>query len=224
MKTMLITGTSRGVGKACVEEFSRDWNLITVSRTGPATYTGDLKDPRFRRKILDEVCPDAFINNAGIAGSDSDWTSVNEVNYIAAGELMVGFYRKMKSGHIVNLASVVSNHCGYAGMTMQEITYFSSKASLKRLAVILDQACRSPVKITSLEPGMIMTDMGEIRTRYENAERYPDDYITRNKIQPMDPGYVARTIRWILEQPENVVIRTLEIANRREARPFRNSS
>jgi 3-oxoacyl-[acyl-carrier protein] reductase len=211
MKIMLITGASRGLGAAFVEEFKNDYKILTVHRSSGADFRGDLADETFRKTILENVTPDVFISNAGIAGLGLSFTKVQTVNYIAAADLIVGFYEKMIAGHIISVCSTSANLDGYTGIGAAEISYNASKAALQRLTRLQESKSSKPIKITSLEPSMIMTDMANIKNRAEL--KLPSDYITAWNITPMDPAYVAQTVRWILNQPDNITIKTLEISN-----------
>lgn len=214
MKTVLITGGSRGIGLACAEEFQRDHRVITVARKGDVSIHGDVADARFREQLLAEVDPDIFINNAGLSGYEtSDFRKIMEVNFLAAGELLLGFYRKMRAGNIINIASVVANHPGYAGMNYADVIYFSSKAAIKRLSEITSESSRTQVKVTSIEPGAVNTDFANIRNRAKSSTPVPSDYLHRYKIKPIDPKHVAKTVRWVVEQPEEISIGSIELRN-----------
>jgi NADP-dependent 3-hydroxy acid dehydrogenase YdfG len=200
MKTMLIAGASRGIGLACASEFAVDYNVLTISRSSGATFQGDLNDASFRQEILANVIPDVFI-------------CVAKLTYEATQELLVKFYGKMLSGHIILVGSTAGNiNC--QGLEQGLLKYVADKNATQNLARLLSDSARSKVKVTSLEPGYVMTDFGEVRQRY--LDKKPKDPIALFDITPMDPSYLAKTIRWILAQPEEVVIKTLEIANAKQ--------
>ena len=213
-KIALITGGTRGIGLACAEELAQDHEVITVGRSANATIQGDLFDQAFRAKLLAEVKPDVFINNAGLSGMECpDFRRVTELNYLVAGELLLGFYRKMDGGNIINISSAVANMSGYPGMHYADIAYFSSKSALKRLSEVTSDSIRSAVKVTSIEPGAVNTDFADIRNRAQSPERNNYDYLHRYKITPIDPKHVARTVRWVIEQPAEVSIGSIELRN-----------
>ena len=70
MKKILITGASRGLGKAFVEELKNDYEIISTARSGDVTIHGDLSDNKFVQMLIDEVDADIIINNAGLISND----------------------------------------------------------------------------------------------------------------------------------------------------------
>ena len=92
-KTMLITGSSSGIGYECADKFKDQYQIIGVSKT-PGPYVielGDLKDDAFRRTLVSKYQPDVFINNAGISGS-SNYSLVMDTNATAAIDLLLLFH------------------------------------------------------------------------------------------------------------------------------------
>ena len=78
-KTVIITGTSSGVGKQCVEKFlNKNWNVIGLSRTNVDFYNEnyfhvqtDIKDPLSIKNSFDVISKkyksiDLLINNAAV--------------------------------------------------------------------------------------------------------------------------------------------------------------
>ena len=69
---MLITGASKGIGKACSKYFKNKYEVVTVSRTD-STICGDLTDITFRNKIIAEINPIVFSHfNEKLFSSDQD--------------------------------------------------------------------------------------------------------------------------------------------------------
>ncbi len=207
MKTMLITGGSSGIGAACANYFAHSYKIITVSRSGNPTIKGDLTDLEFTKSLIEKLSIDILINNAGIL-SDSFEETFN-VNTAAASFLAAGFYQKMNSGHIINICSTASHLRGWPDMPKERIWYLASKAALKDLGIVLQNSRNSNVKVTNLEPGWVNTNFGNGQKEIP-SEEYENQ--TQRQI-PMQPLDVARTIEWILQQPQHIVIHTLQMDN-----------
>ena len=212
-KIMLITGTSRGIGKAVYTYFKKDYEVIGVSRTGSPEYKGDLNDINFRNKILNEINPDVFINNAGIL--DWKFMEVIETNLVAAGHLMTEYYKKMKPGSsIINMSSSCAVLHGSSNMTNWRIVYHTAKSALKKLSENLSESRTRNIRVTSLEPAQVDTLMtcggrGQLWD-YDEKEYEKADI---DKFLPMKPKYIAETIEWILSQPKWVQISSIRIMN-----------
>lgn len=185
MKTVLITGGTRGIGEAAVKLFfengyrvafgyknSREKALrMTELYPGTIAIEGDLLLPGTGVRLVEETVTafggiDVLINNAGIAPpqalfTDScrkEWESVTGVNLFAAMETAHAATPHMvrqKSGVILNVSSM----WGLTGASC-EVLYSTVKAGLigftKALAKELGP---SNIRVNSVAPGMIETDM-----------------------------------------------------------------
>ncbi len=208
-KQMMITGSNRGLGAACVAEFF-DYELITVSRHDGSTAVGDLQQQEFLQYLVDRYDPDVLINNAGIISNDlSDQI---DVNFHQAAFLTVEFYNKMKAGSsIINVTSTAANISGWKDMRDDQMFYNVTKSALKNLSNTLSRSKRRPVKVTSLEPGFILTDFANIKQRWESIkDDIPANHIWSRQAM-LSAEYIAKTIRWIVDQPFEIA--SLEILN-----------
>lgn len=210
---MLITGTSRGIGSAVYDYFKNDYEVVGVSRTGNPEYKGDLTDIEFRKKIIREVDPDVFVNNAGIL--DHNFMNVIETNLVASGHLLTEFYKKMKDGSIIiNMSSSCAVMHGTPSMTNWRLSYHTAKSALKKLSENLSEQRVRNIRVTSLEPAHVDTLMtcggrGELWNFSEEEYQQADI----DKFLPMPPEYIAQTIEWILDQPKWVQISSMRILN-----------
>jgi short-subunit dehydrogenase len=207
---MLITGSTKGLGKAIREKFKEEYNIIGVARSG-GDYNGDLRDAAFRRTLIEEVNPQVVINNAGMAAEENAHVDTYMLNLVAVVDLNRGFANKMSSGHIINISSVSAAIGLTYNVHDKEIDYIISKKALSEFTQLFQNAQKKNLKICSIEPGFVMTDMGDILKRYEAQN--PNDYITKRKIKPMEPSYIAGVIQWIIQQPEEVVVSSIRLMN-----------
>ena len=201
---MLIIGSNGGVGKECQEFFSKTHDVIPISRKN-----GDLRSKDFLNEIINNYSPSIVINCAGVY--DVNFYETFEVNFIASSYLTFEFYKKMKSGHIINICSSGANSTGWRDMDYNRIFYNVSKKSLKNFSNMLQISKNQSVKVTSIEPAQINTKMGDDRHKGNIVE---SEYIKQTKeLIPMKPSYIAEVIDWILRQPDPVVISSIEIQN-----------
>ena len=188
---MLIIGSNGGVGKECVEYFSMIYEVITISRD-----EGDLRDKNFLKTLVDKYNPSVVINCAGVY--QKDFYETFESNFLSASFLTLEFYKKMKRGHIINICSSSANSSGWPGMDFDRISYNVSKSSLKKFSNMLQLSKNKSVKISTIEPAQINTKMLKH---------------TSNDIVPIKTSYIVEIIHWILNQPDSVVISSMEIQN-----------
>ena len=194
MKTVLITGGSRGIGKAMVEQFSKSGAQVAFTyfksendardvamKNGALAIRADSKNEADIRRAVDEVVQkfgavDVLINNAGISSvslisdlSLSDWREIFSVNVDAAFLYTKCVLPEMihkKSGRIINITSM----WGQVGASC-EVCYSASKAALigftKALAKELGP---SGITVNAIAPGLIDTDMNSGFTSEDLAQ------------------------------------------------------
>ena len=181
-KTALVTGASRGIGKAIAEELARAGASVVLSyRTGSgeaaalATEIGaravqaDVSDAESARALVEEAGDlDVLVNNAGVTRdgllvrmSDEDWQTVIDTNlascFYTCRAAVRGMMKK-RSGSIVNISSIVGLH-GNWGQT----NYAASKAGIIGFTKALARELGSRnVRANVVVPGYVKSRLTEV--------------------------------------------------------------
>jgi NADP-dependent 3-hydroxy acid dehydrogenase YdfG len=196
-KIMLITGASRGIGKAVYDRYIDEYEILTVHRSEGATFRGNLVDWKFREQVIHEANPDVVINNAGFSGFPL-WAIA--VNGVAAAHLAMGFYKKMERGHIITISSVASTFTGYerGEPSYAGIAYSAGKAMATSVSLQLSNLKEKPINVVCIEPGSTQTEMRPDLTdpTYTEPDKWDPSVYT-----PLVPNDIVDTIDWVLKQP-----------------------
>lgn len=184
-RTALITGASRGIGKAAAVEFARTgYDLILTCKNSKTelslladnlktdfhidcqTFVGDISNYETVTQLYSQITDiDVLINNAGISyiGLLSDmpiecWNEIIGVNLNTAfycSKLAIPYMLKKKSGKIINISSV----WGASGASM-EVAYSASKGGLDSFTKALaKELAPSNIQVNAIACGMMDTDM-----------------------------------------------------------------
>jgi NADP-dependent 3-hydroxy acid dehydrogenase YdfG len=182
-----------------------------------AYVAGDISSPEIPDLLVEKALSefgrfDVLINNAGILeiGSITDIDleracRMVRVNVEAAYRLSytaVRQFQKQGSGYLINLSSILGTKTrptagAYAG------TKFAIEALSEALRLEL---VGTGVRVSAVEPGLVMTEL------HNHMPVHPKDSMKVE--QPLRPEDIARCIRFVLEQPEHVVIPQLMVLPR----------
>ena len=179
MKTVLITGGSRGIGAAAVELFARRGDRVfffyekeyekaqaVAAQTGATAICCDVADGGAVRAAFERIGDvDILICNAGICYTglmsmqpEADWDRLFAVNvkgiYHCVNAAMSGFLKK-QAGCVITVSSM----WGQVGASC-EAAYSATKGAVIALTKALAKELGpSGVRVNCVAPGVILTDM-----------------------------------------------------------------
>ena len=225
MKKVIVTGGSRGIGRACVELFSENGCAVAFiycsnddaadecsESTGAYAIKADLSDPdevewAYNKAVEYLGGVDVLVNNAGISESglitdmtDDTWMKVINTNLSSAfymSRAVTHDLVRQQSGSIVNIGSVWGR-CGASC----EAAYSASKAGLRGLTLSLAKELGpSGIRVNCVEPGVIDTDM--------NACYDDDDMAELCEQTPLyrigDPSEVAEVVYFLASEKASFI-------------------
>ncbi|MBD2386901.1 SDR family oxidoreductase [Cylindrospermum sp. FACHB-282] len=217
---VLITGASSGIGAACARIFARGGaKLILAARRWERLqqlanelnqlFGGeihllqlDVRDRSAVESAISTLPPDwsdidILINNAGLSrgldklhtGDFQDWEDMIDTNIkglLYLSRYVVPGMVNRSRGHVINLGSI-AGHQTYPGGNV----YCGTKAAVRAISEGLKQdLLGTPVRVTSVDPGMVETEFSEVRF-HGDTQRAARVY---QGVTPLTPDDVADVI------------------------------
>jgi NADP-dependent 3-hydroxy acid dehydrogenase YdfG len=232
-KIVLVTGASSGIGQATARAFAAEGAklLLCARRQEKLAELAQELDQAddvytFRLDVRDRVAVeetlanlpeawkavDVLVNNAGLSrgltklyeDDPENWeemldTNVKGLLYVTRA-IVPGMVARGR-GHVINLGSTAGNQT-YANGAV----YCASKAAEKVISEGLKlDLMGTPVRVTTIDPGMVETEFSEVRFRGDK-ERAAKVYANFTPLIPQD---VADAIVWVASRPARVNIHSV---------------
>ncbi len=222
-RTVLISGTSRGLGAELARLYAEDgWRVIACQRGAiraeDATdrLTLDVADPASidaLGRTLQGVAIDVLINNAAVRGDigglatldTGGFLDVMRVNALAPLLVTRALLANLRAGERRVVANISSRAGSLAEGTLDDddgdYAYRCSKAALNMVTVKLAQDLKSDgISVVSLHPGWVQTDMGGSEAVVSVAESAAGLKAIIDKTDLADSGsfhaYDGRRVSW----------------------------
>lgn len=213
MKTALITGASRGIGRAIAEELGKDHHiLVGASKDASAVvdklpsaepFEVDLRDEQAiveaARKIENV---DIVVHAAGVLHKapfdelDAEqWRETMDINVLAPVTLTRELLPALRRSR--GLLITINSGAGFHGVE-ENTAYCASKFALRGFTDALRLEEKGKIRVTSIHPGRTDTDM---LADPKHGDR-----------PKMDPVNVARAVRLAVDVDPDTVVEFLRVA------------
>src|SRR5258705_2124006 len=219
--SILVTGASRGIGRAIALRFARDgWSVVGVARKQSeldavgaevralgASYRAialDVADGAAVATALRDVDVDVLVNNAGVGIlkpfvdlTAEEWHQMVDVNVNALFHVTRAVLPGMmarNSGHVCTIGSI-GGRSGFAGGTCDGATKGFVTAWAENLMI---EVRERGVKVSVVMPGAVATEVSG------HAVREQDEW-------KLKPDEVAEAVARVVLTPPNVLIHRLEV-------------
>ena len=195
MKTIIVTGTSSGIGnQICIQAAAMNFHVISVSRNieplkdlkGIESFKLDITDKDSVEEFVTnlknrKIKIDILINNAGYLVSElfgettyDSFKKTFDVNVFGLAEITRSLIPIInKDGHVINISSIggVNGSKKFPGLS----AYSSSKAAVIALTEVLAEEYQDGPSFNVLALGAVQTKMLKEAFPDYNADTKPED-------------------------------------------------
>lgn len=199
-KVVLVTGGTRGIGKAIANAFYKEGSRVIVTARGKnglkkceqempgiVTFAGDMLKEADREALIQYVVDhletiDVLINNVGGSnGSTIDETELSlfeeamALNFFAAVDLckrVLPIMKKQKRGAIINITSIYGRESG------GKATYNAAKAAaISFTKSLANEAIKDGIRVNGIAPGSILHPGGSWQKRIEENPEKMNEFV-----------------------------------------------
>ncbi len=215
-KLALVTGASRGIGRAIAQELARAGAEVVIgyrsgkdeaeqlaSEIDARAIQADVSSAEDAKRLVDEAGDiDVLVNNAGLTRdgllarmSDDDWNTVLQTNLSSVFYTCRAVTRPMmkkRAGSIVNISSVVGVH-GNWGQT----NYAASKAGIIGFTKSLARELGSRnIRANVVAPGYVKTQLTDVLPEEATAAMIQNTPLGR----VAEPDEIAGAVRFLASE------------------------
>ena len=208
MTSILLTGSSRGIGAAIAQSLTRD-DVVLVGHGTRSGIPADFADPAAPRQLWEQALArtggaiDVLINNAGVFEANplersdeawvADWERTLRVNLTASAELcrlaVLHWQERGVGGRIVNVAS----RAAYRGDSPQHWHYAASKAGMVAMTKTIARGYAAQgILAFAICPGFTMTGMAEDYLESRGGDKLLADIPLGRVAMPEEVADIAR--------------------------------